>query len=247
MPTACILIEMPAVEFQLLTSPSFCHYSAFPPSSLGSGSQFIRTKLFNELEKYFRRYQAGTSCTLLCLLGPRGLGKTTAMVQLMRDRSNGSDVFIDLGALSPTEVITVEPKCSTSMLNCMIEQLLHLGHCARLLWLHSPGTRCKDALHVLIKACGDGQDASFFFRPFAYEEALKLPSMFGFQIGNSNSFEGKVITQRQFNWLFCVTNGIPRYIKWYLSLIQRECYVHCQDNMTKQKLKSRGRMLYQMN
>jgi septin family protein len=58
-------------------------------------------------------YKAGTSCTLLCLLGPNGVGMTTAMVQLMKDRNHDHDMFIDLGALSPTEVITLDSNCST--------------------------------------------------------------------------------------------------------------------------------------
>lgn len=88
-----------------------CHILPF--SSLDSGSQFICTKLFNELEKDFNKYKAGTGCTLMCLLGPKGVGKTAAMVQLMRDHNNDNDMFIDLGSISPTEVITVKPNCST--------------------------------------------------------------------------------------------------------------------------------------
>ena len=75
------------------------------------------------------------------------------MVQLMRDRNNGSDVFIDLGALSPTEVITVEPKCSTLFIdNAQLYDRTTLAPRALrktfVVAAFSPGTRCKDALHV---------------------------------------------------------------------------------------------------
>jgi hypothetical protein len=52
-----------------------------------------------------------------------------------------------------------------------------------------------------------------FFHPFTYEEALRLIIIFGFKIENNNNFESKTITKRRFN---CITNGIPRYIEWYL-------------------------------
>ncbi len=51
----------------------------------------------------------------------------------------------------------------------------------------------NDGLHSLVKACKDGQDASFFFRPFVLDEAIQLPSLLGFKIGDTNDFKDKII------------------------------------------------------
>jgi hypothetical protein len=166
-------------------------------------------------------YKAGTTCSLLCLLGPKGFGKTTAMLQLMKDRKNDKDMFIDLASLSPTEEFSVESDCSTLFIDNaqLYNRAIIAPKMLRKTFVvaaFSPGVRCTAALHVLIKSCGDGKDASFFFRPFAYIEALEFLSTFGFTIENSNNFESKTITERQFNWLYYITNGIPRYMEWYL-------------------------------
>jgi hypothetical protein len=79
----------------------------------------------------------------------------------------------------------------------------------------SPGVRCQDGHHSLSKACGDGLGVDFYFHPFEWEEAKQIPSILGFKIGKENSLLKKTITQRRLNWLFCVTNGSPRYMKWY--------------------------------
>jgi predicted AAA+ superfamily ATPase len=55
-------------------------------------SKFIHTTLFGELREEYLFYRVGSSCRLICLLGPKGLGKTTSMKQLMR----ADDVYIDL-------------------------------------------------------------------------------------------------------------------------------------------------------
>ncbi len=197
-------------------------FPPFPLPPLDSGSKFVRTKLFIELEEDFKMYKAGSTCTLMCLLGPKGVGKTTAMEQLMRDRNNDNDMFIDLSEKSISEVITIKRNCEV----LFIDNAQMYGDYKETLTAimlrktfvvaaFSPGVRCKDGLHILVKACKDGQDASFFFRPFTFEEAIQLPSVLGFKIGDTNNFKDKIITQRRFNWLFCIANGIPRYIRWY--------------------------------
>lgn len=182
-------------------------------------SEFIHTTLFGELQEDYVFYKGGSSCRLISLLGPKGLGKTTSMKQLM----DADDMYIDL--LSISDDITVPKDCKALFIDNAqmydkdkVPLPLKPGKLRMkfVVAAFSPGIRCKDGHHNLSKACGDGLGVDFYFHPFEWEEAKQIPSILGFKIGKEDSLQKRTITQRRLNWLFCVTNGSPRYMKWYL-------------------------------
>ena len=140
----------------------------------------------------------------------------------MKQLMGVGDMYIDL--LGVPDDITVPKDCRTLFIdNAQLYDKDKVPHPLKpqklrekfVVAAFSPGIRCKDCHHNLYKSCGDGLGVDFCFHPFEWKDAKQIPGLMGFKIGTKNSLQDKTITQRRLNWLFCVTNGIPRYMKWY--------------------------------
>lgn len=185
---------------------------------------FLESEVFLELKRLLDHIPK-TSMKGVLIRGPKGLGKTTAMHRLNSQCSDGYYVDLALGPVNPEcyaekQYLFVDNAQEFKRYTVAQDTNLPGKLPTFVIASFSPGVPL-DPLKHLRKRIGDGATLDFFFRPLLYSEAEALVKMHGFTITQSldpsakdeaSVFDKKIISRKDFNYMYSVTNGNPRYI-----------------------------------
>ena len=180
-------------------------------------ADYIRTAVLTELQENILFYEniPHRMIFLVCLIGPKGVGKSAALAFLKRSE----DILIDLaGGNLDLPTLSHGQRLLIDNAQLFSQDKHHFRLRGRtVIAAFSPGIYGKSH-HHLQKACGDGCCIDFYFRPFQISEAKQLTESLGFTICDSDcsSYSDKRLSYDDFYKVYFETNGIARYIKSYL-------------------------------
>ena len=203
--------ETGAVSSTVARSISLCHHE-----EQIQGQMFVETEVYKCLTDTVREMETKKKKSLLLIFGPKGTGKTCALLKLKDSLGDGAQ-YVDLADYSHQFSVDVDSNYLLIDNAQLFERTTEVEGLRSKIVIaaFSPGAKLRENYGALTKRCGDGSEKYFFWRPFTFDEVKDLAKKHNVSISRKTNWKKREISETKFKKIFCWANGNPRYIREY--------------------------------